>query len=276
MLAPEKRITQRAPQSYVQCSRRKLRCSKLIPCTNCVERGMKDRCHREAVILTRQNSRSGNISRPRSQRRSLHRDNVEATVPRAGEHEIPLISDAHERSSSSSPGLRSAHEELGAPMESDRSLRSLRPRLSPMPIPEYDIASSIAASMSKRAPCNTQDDTADFSTRPDEGDLAIEAAMSLECLAWGSYREQEPTGLSPAVLAVIDQLQSLVGKQEAQEIILFYQSYVAWMHNVLYMPLFTRHCDVYLSRRLQPDVAGLTSYSAVLCVSSSPACNDAD
>lgn len=91
--------------------------------------------------------------------------------------------------------------------------------------------------------------------------------MSLESLAWGSYREQKPAGLSPVVLALVDELQKLLSDQQAREVLGFHQSSVAWMHNVLYMPFFVRRCEAYLNGLLQQDVAWLTLYCAVLCVS---------
>lgn len=48
-----RRISQRAPLSCLPCSKRKMRCSKTIPCTNCVRRKIPDQCTREAVLLSK-------------------------------------------------------------------------------------------------------------------------------------------------------------------------------------------------------------------------------
>lgn len=45
------RQTQRVPLSCRECSRRKIRCDKAIPCKPCVERGEEATCQREAVMV---------------------------------------------------------------------------------------------------------------------------------------------------------------------------------------------------------------------------------
>ena len=102
-----------------------------------------------------------------------------------------------------------------------------------------------------------------------DGDLAIEAAMSLESLAWGTtHLEHSRLIPSPSILTLIDELQSFIDREKAREIIQFHKTHVAWMHNVLYMPFFIRETEGYLNGRLQRDAAWLTLYCAVLCVSS--------
>lgn len=52
-LPPSARLSQRTPKSCRQCSQRKMRCSKGIPCTSCVKRGLAAECHLERVVLTK-------------------------------------------------------------------------------------------------------------------------------------------------------------------------------------------------------------------------------
>lgn len=49
--SPLPRVSQRRPMSCSECSRRKLRCSKTIPCTSCIDRGLEATCAREKVIV---------------------------------------------------------------------------------------------------------------------------------------------------------------------------------------------------------------------------------
>ncbi|KAE8151317.1 hypothetical protein BDV25DRAFT_152784 [Aspergillus avenaceus] len=44
--AKKRRISQRKSVSCTECTRRKLRCSKVIPCSACVDRGKSNLCHR--------------------------------------------------------------------------------------------------------------------------------------------------------------------------------------------------------------------------------------
>lgn len=46
------RRSQRQPLSCLNCARQKIRCSKTIPCTACIDRGQDATCHRESVEVT--------------------------------------------------------------------------------------------------------------------------------------------------------------------------------------------------------------------------------
>ncbi|KAK6835746.1 hypothetical protein RU639_001786 [Aspergillus parasiticus] len=48
-MRPQMRQTQRVPRSCIQCTRRKVKCSKRIPCDKCIERGESAACMREVV-----------------------------------------------------------------------------------------------------------------------------------------------------------------------------------------------------------------------------------
>ncbi|WVW85886.1 hypothetical protein I302_107924 [Kwoniella bestiolae CBS 10118] len=45
------RRTQRAPQSCSNCTKRKVKCTKVLPCTECLDRGLGSSCRREAVVV---------------------------------------------------------------------------------------------------------------------------------------------------------------------------------------------------------------------------------
>ncbi len=45
------RKTQRAPKSCTFCAKRKIRCSKTIPCNSCIKRGTPHLCTREVVLV---------------------------------------------------------------------------------------------------------------------------------------------------------------------------------------------------------------------------------
>lgn len=50
-----RRLSQRQPLSCIECARRKSRCSKTIPCTGCIDRGIEQLCKREEVNLRKRN-----------------------------------------------------------------------------------------------------------------------------------------------------------------------------------------------------------------------------
>lgn len=55
------RVSQRKPLSCSECTRRKLRCSKTIPCTSCLDRGLEASCAREKVIVRKKHQRSSSV-----------------------------------------------------------------------------------------------------------------------------------------------------------------------------------------------------------------------
>jgi len=48
------RVTQRAPKSCTECTRRRIKCTKDVPCRPCIARGQRAECRREVVLLRRQ------------------------------------------------------------------------------------------------------------------------------------------------------------------------------------------------------------------------------
>lgn len=56
------RVSQRKPLSCSECTRRKLRCSKTIPCTSCLDRGLEASCEREKVIIRKKHQRSASVA----------------------------------------------------------------------------------------------------------------------------------------------------------------------------------------------------------------------
>ncbi|AFR98714.2 hypothetical protein C343_06699 [Cryptococcus neoformans C23] len=53
------RRTQRAPTSCIQCTKRKIRCSRTVPCSQCVGRAEGHRCRRELVLVKGKELRGG-------------------------------------------------------------------------------------------------------------------------------------------------------------------------------------------------------------------------
>lgn len=238
------RVTQRAPKSCVYCSRRKLRCSKNIPCTNCVDRGIQVRCHREAVTLSslslQQKSRqqSSPVETERRASQSLTMTSISGS---------PSTAPVEDQMRCNFGALRQSRPARATESSSDVFMNIQEP-IDTIPVEGNEVSSM----------------------GPSEGDLAIEAAMSLESLAWGTAHVEHNKLLpSSTMLGLMEELQSFVTTQKVRDILRFHKANVAWMHNVVYMPLFIRECESYLTRRLQRDAAWLSLYCAVLCVSQS-------
>lgn len=74
------RVSQRTPKSCRQCAQRKMRCSKEIPCANCLKRGLAGECHREPVLLTKQRR----LNHPANNERQFYHD--DSTSPLTPNH----------------------------------------------------------------------------------------------------------------------------------------------------------------------------------------------
>jgi hypothetical protein len=86
MSTTQDRVSQRAPRSCQPCSRRKLRCSKQIPCSACVSRGVPDDCCRESVILSKHTSKTYRTRRSLTDVISLASSLVSKTRLRSPRH----------------------------------------------------------------------------------------------------------------------------------------------------------------------------------------------
>lgn len=253
------RITQRAPQSCIQCRERKLRCSKTVPCINCSSRGIANQCYREPVILSYQTVPSINAGRVR--RRDSSRRVQSNTI----------------RSSPVTPTLQTYRNvsplyeinDISADLAGSPVLASSLTAIETETPTHHDPARD---SMVSGSSSNSQRKRIDIHHIPDEeGGLAIEAAMSLESLAWGNYRDQtqtQPNPPAPNSSTSFDMiLHNLVNPHQARAILDFHKSHVAWMHNVLFMPLFMKECELFMSGEKNYDGSWLGLYSAVICVS---------
>jgi hypothetical protein len=254
------RVTQRAPQSCVQCTSRKLRCSKQIPCKNCMDRGTAEQCHREAVILTdRQHSRSSGSRRIRRREPSS----------------MPVRQDSHRPEAVSVSSLQQPQDRAPRTPESSSSIaggslvaHAIRWRRGQ----ELDVDDRITNQpVALRI---TSESAGGDSTHNDKqmsatkGGLAIEAAMSLESLAWGHYRGLPESVSDQADISNLpDLLNNLITIQQAESILKFHQEHVTWMHNVIYMPFFLRECQDLHSGSNQQSTGWLSLYYAVICVS---------
>ncbi|KAI1370068.1 hypothetical protein F4677DRAFT_458154 [Hypoxylon crocopeplum] len=246
MSSTQRRVTQRAPQSCVYCSRRKLRCSKTIPCSNCVERGIQVRCHREAVTLSTHSL----------QQKSRHHSSPIETEGMKISQNIAVTGVSGSYPNAPAPAEEQMRCNFGAPRQSRpaRAMESSRP----------DVL------MNTQEPTDTVPVPVEgnevSSMGPSDGDLAIEAAMSLESLAWGTTHVEHNKFLpSSTILALMEELKTVITTQKARDILHFHKTNVAWMHNVVYMPLFIKECEGYHTGRLQRDAAWLSLYCAVLC-----------
>jgi Fungal Zn(2)-Cys(6) binuclear cluster domain len=254
MSSVQRRTTQRAPRSCVFCTRRKIRCSKTLPCSNCVGRGVGNQCHRESVLLSNQRLRN-NINAPtRSD-----------TSPEALTGATSPLSTNGDRSVGSPNTLKRGRSNIH--IDKQAKIVALETnRLSSNLISDTQRGfERFQHAPSASSTANTQSINSNYGHN--EGNLAIEAAMSLESLAWGTHREKTNVLPSPAILALVGEVHALIDTSQALAILKFHRTHVAWMHNVVYMPIFIRECEAFLHGKSRRDPAWLSLYCAVITVS---------
>lgn len=222
----------RQPYSCTECTRRKVRCSKVIPCSACIDAGFEHLCHRESINTTRQPSvrtqnrrvTSYHVSRNLSQEPNDTITASDASVardlaPLPGQHRISLAN----------------QEEIHPTEVTNRHLPETRP-----------VGSLI------------------------EG-VAQDAALSLEYLALGRQYVMQ-NGHTNSTTSVGDpqvpdpMIDPVVGVEQARLLIAHHSDKLAWMHNILHMPTFREQCEYFFQHGKPIDRFWLPLYYTTLSV----------
>jgi hypothetical protein len=215
---------------------------------------MMDRCHREAVILTSQSLRQKDAGKPMSRHEQLDQASSSSNTGQ------PSVLSAKNRQTTTTPIFSTPHLSEEVPRSTIGG--PFLPNTGELHRTHNFLTSSGA---SGPAQDNAKSNPDSEITR--EGELATEAAMSLESLAWGAHREQTSKVVpSPVISTLVEELQGLIDTKTAREILTFHKEHVAWMHNVIYFPHFLTECEDFLNGGPQRDAAWLSLYFAVLCV----------
>ncbi|KAL3493328.1 hypothetical protein BJX62DRAFT_223981 [Aspergillus germanicus] len=235
----------RARPSYscVECTRRKLRCSKHIPCSACVERGLSQTCRRRPEAQASRTAKR----RP-------------ATVSR-----VPITPGEY------GDGHRRVEDEPLGPTTIDSQL-SLH-----VPVPASAFAAAAAAS---HAPSSRNNNNTPQRPRNKIVDNVTEdAAVMLEFLALSRRRilevaqverQPQPSEIRGGVgVGVEERSEPLVvfTPNQVRSMMRYHQDYIAWIHNAVHLPTFREQCE-----RFFADPAGdqwglwLGLYYAMLAV----------
>lgn len=246
-----RRVTQRAPQACQRCSAKKMRCSKTVPCDECISQGMAVQCRREGVIVTKQ------IRSAKAQQQRLKRSNQ------------PPYSDAQpEISSQASTHMSPSHRETAAMLidlaqqtsnqdtNYDGMINGIQTTgNTPRPFSQYIPSSSWAvANEEDTSPSTNQDDASPFET----------TLNSLEFMVWGRQRDTIMPSTMISLRGCIEN--SILSPQQASEIIEYHYRWLAWTHNFIHWPRFREECQLYWNDGLVKEKAWLALYYAVLCV----------
>lgn len=255
---PTSRISQRAPTSCQQCSRRKVKCSKEIPCSSCVSRGLALECRRESVVLSKRTDHHHRLTRRRRQGRQAESLQIDETVPGLS---TPLPSNSNFDADS--------EIEPQTPLSNDRFNGS--PGSIDTRIPIQTARSESADELGRVS--LRQEDTDDTDVvDPHYGKtnqhcallqgLASEAAISLDKLVWGSH-DASRLGHRQSVADDSD----FVRCSHEAAILSFHWECLAWMHNVVHLPTFEQQCARLQWSRDLPAASWSSLYYALMSVS---------
>ncbi|RSL55030.1 hypothetical protein CEP51_014611 [Fusarium floridanum] len=253
------RNSQRSVLACTACVRRKIRCSKTIPCETCIRQNKASSCQREQVAV---------ITRRRTSRRS--RPANDAGSPSAS------LEDA-----SASPDV---------PEEPDLTSTDPAPTTTPVHASVVDARVEPVIPLAVVPPTNTEPSGTFDNVIPEitnetlmqiltsahtaDSRLTNEAAAALEFLAHGrrnvlnrfSGREsiaQSTPRFSTGGHEHEEQWDPFFAPEDARMLLALHQAHLTWMHNVVHLPTFRQELDSNLMR-MECDCSWLALYYALL------------
>lgn len=198
--------TRRPRPSYscTECTRRKLRCSKNIPCFSCIERGIESKCRLRQRVSDRRRGNGDSINQPENLTSETQPVSSEGHTP--SEIDYPRYGDA---SNISRPVPLSVTPE--ASTESKRHPTCSQKRHKILDTVSQDVAVTLEFLAFSRQQVL---DTADFGNSKPESK--------------GIYASQE--------------IDLLFTEAQVQKLMTYHEEYIAWIHNVVHMPTFRAQC----------------------------------
>lgn len=263
-----RRVTQRRPRACTECARRKLRCSKVIPCSACMDRGISHSCRREKVWL-----RNRKADGQHTMARSNTSDDLEQRVDR-----VHHISQSLSPSPSRQPSP-STQESIGMPFMDTASpyVRSspITPGSDNDRLPVNPTA-ACRETLSKHGSSSEPGIFPCLSTTSQSGlmkGVAQNTAVTLEFLALGRQHAmrlghdlapESRASLRSNSISIAD---SIVTPAQAVWLVEYHEKNISWMHNLLHMATFREQCDVFLESGAPISPLWLSLYYSVLSVS---------
>lgn len=270
--SPRARITQRRPQACTECARRKLRCSKVIPCGACMDRGIGHSCHRENVRV--RNKKTKNSSGVLLSNADSTSDNVEQRE--AGKHHT------------SRPNTPSTSCLLGPPFTQEDAARLLQHSagscahsFSIMPGSSND-QPAISPTVAPSEALNTPGSSSEEQLSPGSSSLtrcglingiAQDSAVTLEFLALSRQRvmrlghglaAESPGSLGTTFPNIAD---PILTPAQIRWLVDYHDRNISWMHNVLHMGTFRKECEAFLGSGTLMSPLWRPLYYTVLSVS---------
>ncbi|KAK7211584.1 hypothetical protein V2G26_018762 [Clonostachys chloroleuca] len=223
------RVSQRAPASCKQCTRRKVKCSKQIPCAACIARGAAEECSRETVVLSKQANPT--LRKTRRQRR-ISEPNVLCSPSSLSPGHLSLGSPDQNHATALGQSVLGPNPEN----EARRSIQNARPINSPLPSNDDIPCCSQSEEVPPEIPAQH-----DHIHPPQR--VSTEAALSLESVVWGSHQAVVTKTTRSFGSVGVSTETDFVRAYHERIIIDLHRERVAWMHNVVHMDTFEQECS---------------------------------
>ncbi|KAF5547632.1 hypothetical protein FNAPI_8463 [Fusarium napiforme] len=207
------RSSQRSVLACTNCSRRKIKCSKTIPCTACVRQNKAAQCQREPVTVV--------------SRRSVGRSRASTALDDPGtDPPVPVLEAASLATVSLTP-----INEVPVSTAVDPAADSTA-TISNDPLPQIDerMIEQLLASLST----------------PDTR-LTNEAAAMLEFLTHGRRNILNQfigrESMSTSITQPVQKWDTFLPVEDARSLLVLHEKHLTWMHNTVHMPTFLREFD---------------------------------
>lgn len=242
------RKSQRPTLTCTECARRKQRCSKTIPCSSCLDRGIASSCRRNGVSALSPQPSSREESDPTRLRLDDYPHHPNSTL-------------------FSEPGVRTASP--GSTQGGGDETQ-----------PDGSCTDEVVQDNSMCSRSHDQSEPKSYTSRPR---LTNGTVSTLEFLTHGRrsilnlpHTQTRRASLSITVSSAaassderaddaVCRWDAVFSVADARRLLIFHQRHLAWMHNVLHMPTLIREFDMSLGLS-QPKPAWMALYYAVLSV----------
>ncbi|KAF5593138.1 uncharacterized protein FSUBG_9919 [Fusarium subglutinans] len=225
------RSSQRSVFACTNCSRRKIKCSKTIPCTACVRQNKAAQCHREPVAVV--------------SRRSVGRSRASTAL----DDPPPVVVPAPEAANLTTVSPTSIEEVPTTTVNPEaRSITTS----SNDSLPQIDerMIEQLLASLST----------------PDTR-LTNEAAAMLEFLTHGRRNILNQfigrESISTSIVQPVQKWDTFLPVEDARSLLALHEKHLSWMHNTVHMPTFLREFDENILK-IECDRSWIALYYALL------------
>lgn len=245
---PLTRQSQRAVKTCTECARRKIRCSKTVPCTACVRKRIEEYCHREPVrVVTKHMAvvETGSVDDRATETFTGRSESEDVERPDSRRIRVNIVENPTGTTQSTlaySDSVATIHDSGKIDEES----------LSVAALPSSRLTNDKAASL-------------EFLAYGRRGTLNHLGGLE-DSLSYSGPRDQDIQEIIGARYHHLVEWDPIFPLEKARALLNMHGKHIAWMHNVVHMPSFIEQFDINAASGLceQPWLA---LYYAILTAS---------